>query len=130
MLISSMTSRSSVRSNWDFVPGKTPLVVDPPRSPGKVQPQRQLKKRSNDHPLGAFFLNLAQECGFACAGPACEKNILACVAHVFECKIQLGIGNEAHLVSFAPIASRLVLCVSCLGQPEAPTFASRVAPLF
>ena len=103
------------------------------RSAGKVQPQRQSKKRmqrhapgvdggntrrcSDDHPLGAFFLNLAQECGFACASPACEKNILACVAHVFECKIQLGIGNEAHLVSFAPAASRLVLCVSCLGQP-------------
>ncbi len=58
-------------------------------------------RRGNDHPLGAFFLDLVQERGLACAGLACEKNILACIAHVFECEVELRIGNEAHVLKFA-----------------------------
>ena len=96
-----------------FVAGKTPLVVDLPRPSREMQAKRQLKKRmqchapgvdggdtsrcGNDHPLGAFFLDLAQERCLARAGLACEKNILACVAYVFECELELGIGNEAHI---------------------------------
>ena len=96
----------------DFVAGKAPLVVDLPRRAGKVQPHGQLKKRmqrhtsgvnggdtgrcGNDHPLRAFFLDLVQERGLACAGLTCEKDILAGIAHVFECEIELGIGNETH----------------------------------
>ena len=54
----------------------------------------------NDDPLRAFFFDLVQERGLACSGLTCEKNILACIAHVFECEVDLGIGNEAH-VKFA-----------------------------
>ena len=59
------------------------------------------RRRGDDHPLRAFFLDLVQERGLACAGLACEKNILACIAHVFECELELGIGNEAHMLKFA-----------------------------
>jgi hypothetical protein len=31
------------------------------------------------------------------AGLTCEKNILACIANVFECEVELGIGDEAHV---------------------------------
>jgi len=98
----------------DFVAGKAPLTVDFPRRVGKVQPHRQLKKRmqrhassvnrsdtgrcGNDHPLRAFFFDLVQERGLACARFPCEKNILARIADVFECKIELGIGNETHVL--------------------------------
>src|SRR5438128_787976 len=63
--------------------------------------RRNTRRRSDYQPLGGFSFNLEQECGFACAGPACEKNVLARIAHVFECKVELGIGNETHLLKFA-----------------------------
>ena len=59
------------------------------------------RRRGDDRPLEAFFLDLVQERGLACAGLAREKNILACIAHVFECEVELGIGNEAHVLKFA-----------------------------
>jgi hypothetical protein len=46
------------------------------------------------------LFDLVQERGLACARLTCEKNILACIAHVFECEVELGIGDEAH-VKFA-----------------------------
>src|SRR5438094_7912110 len=58
-------------------------------------------RRGDDHPLRAFFLDLVQKRGLACAGLASEKNILACIAHVFECEVELGIGSEAHVLKFA-----------------------------
>src|SRR5437016_9791354 len=101
--------------------GKTPLVVDLPRRAGQVQSQRQLKKRmqrhapgvdggdtrrrGNDHPLGTFFPDLVQERGLACAGLACEKNILAGIADVFEGEVEFRIGNKAHVLKFAATAS-------------------------
>src|SRR6266850_8360773 len=84
--------------------------------------------RGDDHPLGAFFLDLVQECGLACAGFACEKNILACIAYVFECQVELGIGNEAHVLKFAtPTVS---LCCARRCSDQARTLASRSASLF
>src|SRR5437773_2020035 len=59
------------------------------------------RRRGNDHPLEAFFLYLVEECGFAGAGLACEKNILVRVADVFECEFELRIGNERHVLKFA-----------------------------
>jgi hypothetical protein len=44
---------------------------------------------------------LVQERGLACACLPSEENILACIAHVFECEVELGIGNEAHVLKFA-----------------------------
>src|SRR6516162_6390045 len=57
--------------------------------------------RGNNHPPGAFFLDLVQKRRLACAGLACEKNILPCVANVFEREIELRIGNETHVMKFA-----------------------------
>ena len=65
----------------------------------------------DDHPLGAFFLDFVEERGLACAGLAGEKNILACIAYVFECQVELGIGNEAHVLKFAAYGLALLCSV-------------------
>src|SRR5438876_12398024 len=57
------------------------------------------RRRGNDHPLGTFFPDLVEERGLACAGLACEKNILAGIAHVFEGEVEFRIGNEAHVLN-------------------------------
>ena len=91
----------------DFVARKTPLAINLPRRSGKVQSQGQLKKRCSvmppaliaATPVGAVTiirlelssLIWCEKRGVACAGLAGEKNILACIAHVFECEIELGI---------------------------------------
>ena len=68
------------------------------------------RRRSDNHPFGVFSLDLVQERSLARAGLACEKDILGCIAHVLECEVEMGIGNETHVLQFATYGLAL-LCV-------------------